>query len=179
MATSSDSNRFYFETRPVTSPPILYDSVRDSPYGSDSDSEIEKDFAPPSKKLKGPLSGKGHSTDPFPKDEYDKALARLQDLITNVASFTNREIFDIWRAMWQITYISKEEEDARFRIFEKSIIDEPRNQEEGHRTLTFFADRTNKEFKRIYHRRGFRFNKFVFKSLIGEQMASLAENSQE
>jgi hypothetical protein len=81
--------------------------------------------------------------------------------------------------MWQITYISKEEEDARFRIFEKSIIDETRNQEEGHRTLTFFADRTNKEFKRIYHRRGFRFNKFVFKSLIGEQMASLAENSQE
>jgi hypothetical protein len=43
MATSSDSNRFYFETRPVTSPPILYDSVRDSPYGSDSDSPYGSD----------------------------------------------------------------------------------------------------------------------------------------
>jgi hypothetical protein len=35
--------------------------------------EIEKDFAPPSKKLKGPSFGKGHSTDPFPKGTNPKS----------------------------------------------------------------------------------------------------------
>jgi hypothetical protein len=85
----------------------------------------------------------------------------------------------MWRAMWEITYISQEEEDARFCIFEKSIFDEPRNQEEGHGTLTFFADRTKKEFNRIFYRRHNRFNKFVFKSQIGQHLASLAKNSQE
>jgi hypothetical protein len=58
--------------------------------------------------------GDGTLTEIFiERDEYDKALAKLKDLITNVASFTNREIFDMWRAMWEITYISQEEEDAR------------------------------------------------------------------
>jgi hypothetical protein len=95
----------------------------------------------------------------------------LKDSVTKVASLTDHEIFEMWRTLWSISYVSKEEEAARFLIFQKAIVDHQKN-------LPGFADRTKQEFTQIFrcpdpdHPP---LNAFIFKSDI-KDWAELAES---
>jgi hypothetical protein len=80
------------------------------------------------------------------------------------ASLTDREIFEVWRTVWRISYISKEEEDARFRIFQKAIVDKPLTPDHLNRNLDNYADRTKLEFKQLFPSMPTRFKPRIFKS---------------
>ncbi|WJX65525.1 hypothetical protein P8452_50179 [Trifolium repens] len=67
--------------------------------------ENEKDFAPPTKKLKvdkDDLVGEEHKTD-------------------SVTSLSDRDVFDMWCKFFRVTYKDEEEELYRFGIFQKAI----------------------------------------------------------
>ncbi|WJX91189.1 hypothetical protein P8452_73003 [Trifolium repens] len=119
-------------------------------YKSDSDSDsgsdvYNSDDYSDSDELDGlALAGKGRRPYTVPKDEDDMALAKLKDSVTKVANLTDHEIFEMWRTLWSIAYVSKEEEAVRFLIFQKAIVDQPRTSYEYHqKNLPGFADRIN------------------------------------